>query len=812
MSDLTYEQMKTLFENLQDRLDKTAGDKLSFDELERIRDVLEKTQKALARSQASNNPRAVMDEFFRRWNNSGKGSGTGSASGKGKKKDSDESSPGQTYIERKRKERGDAEQEAGERTKKASKESETGIKRFSSGVSGLGSHLDRAGTKIAGFVDNLQKGALGGLSGGALGKILGAVDDRAEGYRSMIASGNGQFRTIAQMSNAVNDAHMSIQELAGAMEKSQGARMVGAADYAKLTGAVTKQTLATGNMGLNFEQRQEAQQAYLEMMVSQGRMRSLSESDMVSGIKSLVKSSESTANILGLTRSEALKARAEQAANPDLATLLKARGASQATSDSMLDASTDIEKGMGAKYNKMFQQLYATGSVKGEAAELAATDQSAFQMLSKFAAQAKAGGVIDQKALAAAMKNYGNSTAGSKLNETKAMYNTLGAGPESFRDATAAGIRTTQLGSGEVPEHVNNDGDKAMLNAQEALRASASALREGFDTLLNTISREYGPSLLKVVQGTIDMAGKMQSWIRGFQAFPEFTSKIGLAIIGVVGLTTVVGGAAKVLGFFRGTIGSILSIFGKGGGAAGAGRGAAGRGAAGAAGAGAAGAGAGAAGRTFKTRALERLRGAAGAAEGAGAGGIARGLMRGVGKNALIGTAFESLDYLTGAKQLSLKNLAKSGLKVGGGALGGTLGSLLGPVGTFAGGAGGYMAGDWLGNKIFGDDDVASKSAAGTPAKPKPVSRPNAQGVNKPASDATGSRGKNALTMDQMSLRIMNAQELAVSHLKSIRENSETLNNLIREEIVMTKTFGERTVRLLEETSKNTRMIADNAV
>jgi len=66
--------------------------------------------------------------------------------------------------------------------------------------------------------------------------------------------------------------------------------------------------------------------------------------------------------------------------------------------------------------------------------------------------------------------------------------------------------------------------------------------------------------------------------------------------------------------------------------------------------------------------------------------------------------------------------------------------------------------------------------------------------------------------MDQMSLRIMNAQELAVSHLKSIRENSETLNNLIREEIVMTKTFGERTVRLLEETSKNTRMIADNAV
>ena len=176
-----------------------------------------------------------------------------------------------------------------------------------------------------------------------------------------------------------------------------------------------------------------------------------------------------------------------------------------------------------------------------------------------------------------------------------------------------------------------------------------------------------------------------------------------------------------------------------------------------------------------------------------------------------------------------MKNLAKSGIRVAGGAAGGILGSALGPVGSFVGGTGGYMAGDWLAEKLLGADTVtppadasqkknqkdqrvsgaSSTEAQGTQAQnPQPQTRP----PQKHAADATGQRTKQTLTPEQMSMRIMNAQEAAVSHLKVMRENSDTLNNLMREEIQVMRSFGERTVRLLEDTSKNTRMMADNSV
>ncbi len=132
---------------------------------------------------------------------------------------------------------------------------------------------------------------------------------------------------------------------------------------------------------------------------------------------------------------------------------------------------------------------------------------------------------------------------------------------------------------------------------------------------------------------------------------------------------------------------------------------------------------------------MRRMR--AGASNGfrrGGIGGGLKGLGRGIGslaggglgKLAMGGAAgaalFNGLGYLTGDKELSLTNLAKSGLSIGGGALGGLLGGVAtaGLGGQIVGGIGGYAAGDALGNYIFGPDTVAGQK----PAPPKAPEAP----------------------------------------------------------------------------------------
>ena len=172
---------------------------------------------------------------------------------------------------------------------------------------------------------------------------------------------------------------------------------------------------------------------------------------------------------------------------------------------------------------------------------------------------------------------------------------------------------------------------------------------------------------------------------------------------------------------------------------------------------------------------LSMLKGSAGGiAEGAGKGilggllkGGGKGLLRGLGgKGLLIGGALESLSYLSGEKSLSLKNLAKTGLSLGGGALGGLLGSAAGPLGTFAGGTGGYMAGDWLGKKLFGADDV--------PKGAKPNDAPKADDApqnddNQPSVDSQTERENHdnmAKMVDQMT------EQTAVLHMMLTTLNS----------------------------------------
>lgn len=820
MSDLTYEQMKVLFENLQDRLDRTAGDKLSQEELERIRDILDKTQKNIAKQSAAAakaaDPRAIINEFFKQWRAQGPqstGGGNRQSTNQGGTRNRRTPPPrpqandGNTFIQRQLRERAEAERAASTEITRSGRDRKKAEDSFTKALGTFTGIVDKAASKLTGLNSSLGKGALGGLFGGALGAIGGAFDDRTDAYRQMIASGEGQFTSIQQMTNAVNDAHMTVTELAAAMEKSQGARMLGGASYTALTGALTKQTTALGNLGLSFEQREEATQAYLEMVKGQGNLRNLDQQQMVNGIQSIVRSSEETANILGLTRKDVLDARKEQANDVNIANILKNRGITGDQATAVYDQAEMMKRTFGDVGEKLFKQVLSGVSPQGEAAKFASTDADAYRIIRQAAEAARNGNAQSSQQVSANLRGYGERNFGSDLNAYKGMLAQTGTNPlgEAGQASLGGSRNATNLGTGQVNEKLGDPGTVAALKVQEAMRASMAALNTAFDTLANSIMNEYGNKMLELTTDIIKLADSIAGTIKSWQALPEITSKLGLGLLGAVaGFSLLAGGMALFSGTMK-AAGSIIKMvtwpfkkmFGGGGGAP----------VAGGAGAGAAGAGAGgAAGGTFIQRMLGRM---SGAAAGSGTKSILGGLGKGLGKNALLGAAFEGLGYLTGEKSFTMKNLAKSGLRVGGGALGGLLGSVAGPLGTFAGGTAGAMGGDWLANKIFGEDDRPQSST--DPKKGQQgVSQPQGRQQNR-AADATGQRSKQALSPDQISMRIMAAQEVAVTHLKAMRDNSDTLNALIREEIQLTRTYGERTVRLLEDTSKNTRVIADNA-
>ena len=106
--------------------------------------------------------------------------------------------------------------------------------------------------------------------------------------------------------------------------------------------------------------------------------------------------------------------------------------------------------------------------------------------------------------------------------------------------------------------------------------------------------------------------------------------------------------------------------------------------------------------------------------KGVGKGGLG-GLLGGAGRLvAPLGAALEAGDYIFGDKALSGKNLLKTGLAWGGGALGAIGGGLLtaGMGGEFVGGAAGYAGGSALGDWLLGDDDLKSAK----PSDPKKTS------------------------------------------------------------------------------------------
>lgn len=826
MADFDIEQLKTLFENLGDRLDKTKGDQLTNTELAKIRTIMSALGRQMDNKDPTKpvEPKKFIDEFWRQWRTEDPFKEVREQKSVGGQQ------PRGTII----KELQDAQNDI-----KAYNDELGGYSRtFGQRLDSFSNKLSDGTKKMDGFFSSIKSGGIlggmGALFGGAFDKINGYIDDKAEDYRTLMAS-EGSVGSIQQMNNAANSAAMSTRELALAMDQgSESARKLGAMKWASLTQTLNTSAKLTRELGVSFEGRQDAIAAFVDIAGKQGNLQNLTTRQMASGIEQLVASSDETAHILGMTRKEALEAAKNSAADANLTALIQTMNLNKNALDSALGLAG---KQFGDAGQQMLKEFIANGAITTKrSAEIAAINPEMAKLLENIANQVKTGNAIDARTLGA----QANAAADRmRADPRRNMLTRLAiGGSDSLSSGYQEAVQTFNQGGifrANLDPNKKADPTAAPVLDKEMIdREAVAAVNSALDTLANSILTNYGVKIGEMTNSLINGIRSINDAINGLQKWPSIVSNVGLGL-GALALTL---GAIKM-----GRNGAALAGLGRGAAGA-AGRGAAGAGAAGALGrgapasatdiiraqrglppAGAGGAGTGA-GNTILSQLMKGGRGALGSA-----GGLLKAIpYKALGKNALVGGMFEGLDYLTGNKEMSWKNAAKSSLRIGGGAIGGLAGGIFGggiasAATGVAGGMAGYKAGDLLADAIFGADDIKKPTnAAKTPA-PEQVRKPQQQNPqsaaaqqatqrnnNAPANATPAQRGRNTMSVDQMTSRIMEHSDRSANHLKVIKDQAEKQTELMREEIAAIRSMNDRLGRLLEEGNKNTRRVADQTV
>jgi hypothetical protein len=809
MADFDIEQLKTLFENLGDRLERTKGDQLTNTELSKIRNIMSAINKQMsndAKSGKEPDSKKYIDDFWRRWK----------SEDPFKNVKTNEDKSGQTII-------------------KQLKDAKTGLNDYSreqnrlggsfiGNLKGMNDALAQGQRDLKGVFKELKSGGIGGTAGTMLGAVLGKMTDvamsRADSYREILASGEGTVSSMQDLGRRAAQAGLTVDQFTKAMSNgTQGARALGAIKFADVRKSVVEMSKASGYMGMLPDQITEVTSTYAEILRLQGQSHSLNTSQMADGIMSIVKSSETTAHILGITREDALKAQAELAKDQQLNAVMRAKGIDQNTARSLVTMA-EATYGQSGK-DRLLDQL-TFGQVGPASAQFAAIDPTASGALGRIGdlvnSGAKGSELLSQSA--AELKKAGREQFNDKGRTEQfaqlARLNASGMG-SVFTDSLGGSALSQDLksdGTFTRPSDQNqNDEQRAgvgVLQLNQVAQEFAAAKDAMMTAVINPMVDKFGPTLRDVVNPALtDFARGLNETaisLSGQTGLMSTVGAIGVGVAGVLATLATATAAFKTLGAVKG----IAGILGGGGPAA--------------------------LGRNAPRGPMDIIRSqrgglgaAAGAAEGSG-GTILKGLMSGgknvLGKagsmakglggirgNALLGSLFEGYDYLAGNKDLSFKNLAKSGLRVAGGTLGGLAGGLAGggvasAVTGVAGGMAGYKAGDMLGNAIFGADDITKPASARNPKIPTPQG-PTTQ-RSAPANASPSQRGKNTLTMDQMTNRIMDSAQQSAGYLKSIKDQTDKQTDLMREEIAAIRTMSDRLGRLLEDNNKNTKAIADH--
>jgi hypothetical protein len=817
MADFDLEQLKSLFENLGDRLDKTSGDKMSREELAKIKALLAAQGRKADKAPSATDPKDFVKEFFKEWGAKDplkdlRATG-GSKSDKAPTRVSgtDGNRRG-TLINEERARRGATEGLT--LLERESRRTAGTTKTFGDATGKAGKNLDAFGAKTGGAAGGFATAA--GLAGKFFGSATGAILDRADYYRQILASGEGTVDSIQDMGRQAAAAGMTVKDFAESMSQgTQGARLMGAIKFAQLNKGINDMTRGAGAMGMTVEQIRDAGQDYAELLRIQGNSRETDMGKLTNGMFQMVRSSEATANILGLTRKEAMDLAKQNASNTNVQGSMEAKG----YTSNQVQASNDLSGVFAQQYGEAGKTLINDLIQYGQPMNKAATDLAALMPEVAQQASQSVANIANNSAIDVKKAAYQNAQGMQQVGaEFRADRNRLGslsaiagleAGPLSA--ALTAGIAGTQ--------NVRNMNTNERANAGTE-QENGSKERDASSGILQIDGAAYQIDVVKdaaitaFVNPMVSVFGPVlkDTVLPNLRRFNDGLIAASMSLEKQTGPMAALGGTAMAVAAGMVAFSSALSIMNTAknlgilGGGAGAGAGGAGAGGAGAT---------GALGSLFK--------------------GISKGKGGLIGAG--IGTAFEAKDYVTGEKEASGSNLGKSALNVGGAALGGVLGSLLGPLGTIAGGTAGSYAGEWAGNKIFGEDtpkpadargnnrtsqQVPSVTANGDPQNKRPVQStnpvapvvvrtPQAPQARATPVDASGQRSKNSLSATQMSQKIMEAGDRTANYLKSLNEHSGRQADLMREEITVLRTMSDRVSRLLEDGNKNTRSIADHS-
>lgn len=826
MSDISYEQMKVLFENLADRIDKTGGDKATQDALDRVHKVMNDTLKSVEKMtrQGTADSKAiqkVLNDFVVEFSrNAPRQSGPAmprqpysghrgnqyggyrrpGVSTRNHVQAQPDDRAGDTFIRRKKDEQ-DRELQGIRDGTKAHGESNNSILRFKKSI-------DSVSDGLTGWLGKVKDGNFlnAALGGGAAGAAIGLAKDRAESYRTMIQTGEGSFSSIQQMNNSANDALMSVEQLADAMKSNQGARLVGGQGYANIAGLFTKNNANMANLGLNIEQSQTAIQDYLELQKNQGTLKNMTDTEMVAGITRIVKSSEQSAHILGITREDALKAAKEQAANPLTQTMFKSMGLDGDQIAKINEAAGLLDKtnkGMADIFNSAAAGSPLPGTDEGRLQAVLNPEQTA--IVQRYGKAAGAGQTIDTDKMFAELKAVAEKQIKDGTADAQARIAYFGRASiaSGIKDNLSGDITLANANTTEAVNKLGDAGTRAALKINGLEQAAANTARGLEDLFMNSALNAHGKQLEGLVDGVRTGLLTTNDGIRSLQGWPQTVAVISesfLAIAGVVGAASVV-----IKGFS--TVMSAVNMA---------------RGVSSAASA----AGGASTGGTFISRLLGRggaaAAGEAGAAGGASLlgpaalvlGGLAVGVGGGVAGSHIIGKRAGESFLGTGDKEKGFVGSRSNGYLTsmlagaGGGAL---VGSAFGGIGAIPGAVLGGALG--LGSALYSDwDNISGKNPADASRDPRTQAALQQQMSKQDAlADATGNRTPGMLTPYQMNQRLMEAGERAAGLLQNIKDNSDQQVDLLRQELSMTRSYGERMTRLLEETSRNTRQIADHS-
>jgi hypothetical protein len=800
VADFELEQLATLLDRLSDklgdRLDETTGDERIYGEIFLIRKIIQdasKQTKTNNRSEAADrkDTKTILSDLASQLARDESLKNARQANQKDGK-----DRPGQTIISELKQER------------EARSASIKRIKDFSDTIQKSTGSVISSFSKLDGTANGLAK-ALG--AGAAAQALASGIDGNIDAYRDLIASAEGSVSGLIDMRRTAEAAGMSVETLGKAMkEGSDAVRLLGAKDWSKFNKNVRDATLTTGLLGMSQRDMIAAQSTYLEMLREMGDLNSMSTDEQSDNFRKLISTTQEVAGILGKTRDDQLKAMKEQATDYDMTTIMDSIGMTGDAATQMQAAMSGL-KDLSPQVEKAMKEVLIGGGPQTDASKnIIAAGGEPMQRLMERMIDARNSGQVSgtfAKDILAEFKDGAKSERQNK--DMSYMRATLSnRGMEGMGSVNQAYLRATDLNFNKANPDQSKEkdpGTAAMLALEDTFNRIKAAGNSLITTVLEPLIKDWGPKLLDLIKSIVGWTDKIQSFSLSMKEYPTLMTAIGVAAIGLLGGFKLLGLAIKpIIGLLKMFGGKLLpGALGKAAGSAGSILGGVARGA----GAGAA-SGAGRAGGTI-IGGLKAAREGLGRLGSTGVGKIAGTAGKGLLKGGLgFGAAIESLDYLFGDKKFTAKNLTKSGLSLAGGALGGLGGSLLGPLGTVAGGAGGYTAGKALGDWMLGPDDVADASKDKEQKGKQNQTAPQNK-TQKPA-DASRTPGRGqSLSLDQMTNKIMEANVAQVEHLKHIRQSSDAEVKLLRDEISLLTSFNDRIIKLLEEGNKNTRNISD---